>query len=91
MVYLLIIHISLGAVLVATFLYRGFAIFTAKINHNKGRQAVPILGAGIVTSGAALSIIAHSEISSICLSSIVVIAVIIIAEYILQRLPVSNK
>jgi putative flippase GtrA len=91
MVYLLIIHISLGAALVVTFLYRGFAVFTAKINRNQGRRVVPILGTGIVVSGTALSILAHSPISSICLSSIAIIAVIIIAEYVLQRLPVSNK
>jgi len=91
MVYLLIIHIGLGATLLVTFIIRGFAVFTAKINRNKGRGAVPILGAGIVLSGTALSILAHSPISSICLSSIAIIAVIIIAEYVLQRLPVSNK
>ena len=91
MIYLLIIHISMGAALVVTFLYRGIAVFTAKISRNKARPATPILGAGIVTSGTALSILAHSPISSICLSSIAIIAVIIIAGYVLQRLPVSNK
>lgn len=91
MIYLLIIHIGLGATLLVTFLFRGFAVFTAKINRNKGRQAVPILGVGIVISGTALSILARSSISSICLSSIAIIAVIIVAEYVLQKLPVSNK
>jgi putative flippase GtrA len=91
MIYLLILHIGLGASLLVTFIFRGFAVFTAKISRNKGRQAVPILGAGIVISGTALSILARSPISSICLSSISIIAVIIIAEYVLQRLPVSNK
>lgn len=91
MIYLLIVHITLGATLLLTFIYRGFALFTNRINRNSGRQAVPILGAGIVLSGTALSILAHSPISSICISSIVIIAVIIIAEYALQKLPVSNK
>jgi putative flippase GtrA len=91
MIYLLILHIGLGAALVVTFLFRGFAVFTNKISRSKGRQAVPILGAGIVISGTALSILARSPISSICISSIAIIAVIIIAEYVLEKLPVSNK
>ena len=91
MIYLLILHIGLGATLLITFLIRGFAVFTNRISRSKGRQIVPILGSGIVVSGTALSILAHSAISSICISSIAIIAVIIIAEYVLDKLPVSNK
>lgn len=91
MIYLLMLHIGLGAALLITFIFRGFAIFTAKINRNSGKQIIPILGGGIVLSGTALSILAKSPISSICLSSIVIIGVIIVAEYVLQKLPVRNK
>jgi putative flippase GtrA len=91
MIYLLILHIGLGASLLITFLFRGFAIFTNKVNPKKGRQVMPILGTGIVVSGVALSVLAHSPISSICISSIAIIAVIIIAEYVLEKMPVSNK
>lgn len=91
MLYLLIVHITLGAALLLTFIFRGFAVLTGRINRNSGKQAVPILGAGIVVSGTALSILARSPISSICISSIAIIAVIIVAEYALQKLPVTNK
>ena len=91
MIYLLMVHISLGAALLITFIFRGFSVFTSRINRNSGKQLIPILGGGIVLSGIALSILAKSAITSICLSSIVIIGVIIVAEYVLQKLPVRNN
>ena len=91
MIYLLILHIGLGATLLVTFVFRAFLVFTARINRNAGKQLVPILGSGIVLSGVALSILAKSPISSICISSIAIIGVIIIAEYALQKLPAKNN
>ena len=91
MIYLLIIHIALGATLLTIFAVRYIAVMTAKINKKTGSKFGPILGSGIVVSGTALAIIDKSPISSICLSSIVIISLIIIAEYVLQRLPATNK
>ncbi len=91
MIYLLIVHIVLGATLLITFVVRYIAVLTAKINRKTGSKFAPILGSGIVISGTALAILDKSPISSICLSSIVIISLIIIAEYVLQRLPATNK
>jgi hypothetical protein len=91
MIYLLLTHIALGSALVVTFIIRLIGILSSKISKTSLKAYAPILGSGVVVSGIALGVITKSSISSVCLSSIVIISLIMVAEYVLQKLPVSNK
>ncbi len=81
MIYLLILHISLGALLVLSFVIRFVAVITKRINPKTGRHFVEGLGFALVSSGVALVFVAKAPLTGACLSSLTIIFTIIALEY----------
>jgi hypothetical protein len=77
---LLVLHITLGVLLLLGFITRFIAVLTKKIDASYGRKFVGGLGIALVLSGIGLEIITKSPLKGACLSSLSIIAVIIILE-----------
>jgi hypothetical protein len=94
MSYLLILHISLGALLVVTAITRAIAILAQKISPKTGRYFVVGLGSALIASGLALVITTHSSLTGICLASLVIVSAIIASElgleYFAKKNPSTN-
>jgi hypothetical protein len=84
MAYLLILHISLGVLLLLSFITRFIAVIAKKIDPKFGKAFVASLGFALVGSGVALSVVTKSPLTGTCLSALGIIAVIIALEFGLQ-------
>ena len=76
MIYLLISHIIIGALLVVTFIARYVGLLTHKITAKTGRPLMAGLSVALMSSGVALVFVAHSPITSSCITFLELIAVI---------------
>jgi hypothetical protein len=92
---LLILHISIGLALLATFVVRYIGLLTRRIEPQQGRSLILGLGSALVASGLVLVVVTQSTLSSACLSSLGIIAVIGVLEaglYSLgRRVPVRTR
>jgi hypothetical protein len=86
MSYLLIIHITLGALLAISSITRAIAILTKKISAKTGRYFIVGLGSALIASGLALVITTHSALTGICISALVIVSAIIGVELGLEYL-----
>jgi hypothetical protein len=86
---LLILHISLGVLLLLAFIVRYIAVLTKKITPQTGRSAMTILATALVASGVAVGIVYKAPITGDCLKSLGIIALVIVLEYGLQSVALS--
>ena len=86
MIYLLIAHITIGALLVLSVIVRFMAVVLGKINFRTGRYYVVGLGAALVASGTALVIVAHSPLTGACLSALAIVIAVLAYEFGLEYL-----
>ena len=92
---LLILHITLGSILVVVFVARYVAVLAKKIAPSTGRNGIAALATALVASGVAVSIVYKAPITKACLSSLGIIATVVVLEYALQwfapkQLPASK-
>lgn len=90
MIYLLVVHIVLGGLLLLSVLTRALAIILKKITPQTGRFFVGGLGLGLVTSGAALEIVAKQPLTGACLFALFIVFSLLGTEFLLQYL-VGNR
>jgi hypothetical protein len=78
---LLVLHITIGFALVATFLGRYIGLLTHRLETRQGRNLILGLGTALVATGLILVVVARSTLTSACLSSLGIIAVIGVLEF----------
>ncbi len=92
---LLIVHLSLGALLIISVIVRFIGVMTHRIDSQVGKYFVVGLGSALVLSGVALEIITKSPLTGACLSSLAIISAIILYElglgYLVKSKFSSNK
>lgn len=81
---LLILHITLGSVLLVAFVVRYVAVLMGKIAPQTGRSSITVLAVALVASGVALGIVYKAPLTSACLSALAIIGIVVVLEYVLQ-------
>jgi hypothetical protein len=82
---LLILHITLGTVLLLVFIVRYIAVLAKKISPKTGRSSIAVLAVALVSSGVALGIVYKAPITSACIDALGIIGFVVVLEYALQN------
>ena len=88
--YLLILHVSLGAMLLIVFVARFILVISKRIGLKAGRSFVGGLGLALVASGVSLSVVTKSPLTGTCLSALGIIAFVVALEVGFSQL-LKNK